>query len=382
MLPPPSTYVPPTRSDPSIAALLHTLRGEYRQPAMAAALARSAGVIARAASGSFLNEGPQNVGPAHRFHVGSITKSLTTLLVARCVEDGLLRYDLTVRDALPHVAVRPEYAPVTLHDLLTNRAGLIPYQQHALEHPAHVEVLERVIPSQTADPWAQRKRVADYALAQAPVCVPGTKAIYSNVGWAVLGHVVETALQQAYEVALAERVLLPLGMRQARVGGWPASVAEPDQPRGHYADRGGPRPQALDDGYVLPAWMNPAGGVSCTIDDLSSYALEVLRGLRGEGCLLPAAAHSVIHATQFTERASTLYQGAGTRTRVACGYGWGLMNFRGVRLSIADGSAGTFYARVAVLPVFDVAFAGLTNAGDGVRALDAAACRATGLPWP
>lgn len=364
-----------------MAELLGTLRVEHRQPAIAAALVRSTGVSARAAVGSTVDNGPADLELAHRFHIGSVTKSLTALLMARCVNDGRLSYTQTLREALPHVAVRPEYAQVTLHDLLTSRAGIIPFQQHAFEEPAHVEVLERVIPSQAPDPRDQRQRVAEYAFAQPPVNAPRTRAVYSNVGWAVLGHVIETALDQAYEVALAERVLLPLGMREAQVGGWPADHLRPNQPRGHYADGERLRPQPLDDPYVLKPWMNPAGGVCCTIDDFAAYALDVLRGLAGHGQLLPAPAYATIHATQVTERARTMYQGVRARTRVEYGYGWGVHHFGGARLSIADGSAGTFYARLAVLPALDLAFAGFTNAGDGARALDAAALRATGIAW-
>lgn len=380
-LPAATTYTPPTSSDAGLAELLHELRREYRQPAMAVAVVRSAGVVARAAVGATVHDGTADVGPAHRFHVGSVTKSLTALLLARCVEDGRLHYAMTVRDVLPHVAIRREYAAVTLHDLLTSRAGIIPFQQLALEDPAHVEMLEHVIPSKTLDARLQRQRVTEYALAQAPVCTPGTAAIYSNVGWAVLGHVVETTLDQPFELALAQRVLAPLRMDGARVGGWPSSPDEPHQPRGHYVEPDGLRPQSLDDAYVLRAWMNPSGGVSCTIDDLAAYALDVLRGLGGEGRLLPAQSYATAHAPQVTERASTMYQGMRSRARVTYGYGWGLQELRGARLSIADGSAGTFYARVAVLPALDVAFAGFTNAGDGVGALDAAVVRATGIRW-
>lgn len=364
-----------------MAELLATLRGEHRQPAIVAALVRSTGVSARAAVGSTVAHGPADLELAHRFHIGSVTKSLTALLMARCVNDGLLSYTQTVREALPHVAVRPEYAKVTLHDLLTSRAGIIPFQQHAFEDPAHVEVLDRVIPAQAPDPRHQRQRVAEYALAQPPVNAPGTRAVYSNVGWAVLGHVIETALGQAYEMALAARVLLPLGMRGAHVGGWPADLSKPNQPRGHYVDGHQLRPQPLDDQYVLKPWMNPAGGVCCTIDDFAAYALDVLRGLAGHGRLLPAPAYATIHATQVTERANTMYQGVRTRARVEYGYGWGVHHIHGARLSIADGSAGTFYARLAVLPALDLAFAGFTNAGDGARALDAAVIRATGITW-
>lgn len=63
------------------------------------------------------------------------------------------------------------------------------------------------------------------------------------------------------------------------------------------------------------------------------------------------------------------------------GYGWVVIPEEGSLLSVADGSGGTFYARVIVFPALNAAFAGFTNCGDGFKSLDKTIERITGLNW-
>ncbi len=197
----------------------------------------------------------------------------------------------------------------------------------------------------------------------------------------MLGHVLERAAGLPYERLLEERIFTPLGMAGARVGGWPASPAEPDQPRGHYPDPAGPRPQPLDDPYVLPPWMNPAGGIHLGIEDLGAYLRETLLGLEGRGKLLPREAYERIHTIHARVRTDVMYPGSPSKAELTLGHGWAVVPIGGVKLSAADGSGGTFFARLAVLPSHAVAFAGVTSAGDGEPALGDAIGRVAGLPW-
>ena len=205
--------------------------------------------------------------------------------------------------------MRPDYRDVTLHDLMLSQGGVVLYQSEQHEPRGLFEVLERTIPGQTPDPRRQRELVTAFALEQPPVFPPRTRATYSNVGWAMVGHVAERVAGAPFERLVEERVFAPLGMRGARIGGWPASTGEPHQPRGHHAGPAGPRPLALDDPYVLPAWMNPAGGIHCAIDDFAAYAQEILLGLRGEGRLLPQAMYQRIHTPHGGERLDVMYLG-------------------------------------------------------------------------
>jgi CubicO group peptidase (beta-lactamase class C family) len=169
-------------------------------------------------------------------------------------------------------------------------------------------------------------------------------------------------------------------MTEAVMGGWPASPASPEQPWGHYPMAGkAPRPQELTDGYTFPDWMNPSGGVSCSITDYALYVMDNLAGLKGQGRLLDKTGYTSIHTIHLTAKINDMYMGANQEGNLTLGYGWGVASVEGGYLSVADGSGGTFYARIAVYPALDIAFAGFTNYGDGSAALDEAIKKITGL---
>lgn len=125
-----------------------------------------------------------------------------------------------------------------------------------------------------------------------------------------------------------------------------------------------------------------SGGLSLTVDDFARYALENLNGLAGRGKLLTAQQYRAIHSVQLRAPLNELYQAQSSSAEQGLGYGWGVVPLPGgARLSAADGSGGTFYARVIVLPYLDLAFVGMTNAGNGAEVLGGAIGRATGLGW-
>lgn len=364
---------PLINNDQTLTHILNKVIGETKQPAMGGALIIGENIIAKSAVGSAVYEENLPVDINSRFHIGSITKSMTALLIAILVAENKLRYDMTLEQALPDIPMLDEYRHVNLHNLLLNQAGIIAFQQTDFEDPKIVAKLWEDIPAQWPDPTKQREEVAKLALNLKPIANPGEKAVYSNVGWAIAGLIAERAAGQSYETLLQQKIFEPLGMNTARVGGWPASEDEPSQPRGHYGSflaKEAIKPQPLNDAYTFPAWMNPSGGVHCSIIDFSLYAQENLIGLQGRGKLLSLEGYQTIHSVQLTAKLSEMYVNINKKTKVTMGYGWVVIPEEGSLLSVADGSGGTFYARVIVFPALNAAFAGFTNCGDGYKALD------------
>ena len=356
----------------SLAQSLDGIAVRRRVPALAAALVRDGEVVARATVGRLLAGSEERAGENSRFHIGSTTKSMTALVLAGLVAEGRLSWETTLEQALPGVPMLEAYRGATLHDLLLSRAGIVAMQNSNREDPAVVERLWVAIPRETAEPRAQRRAVTQYALSLPPIAAPGSTSIYSNVGWAIAGHIAEVAADRPYEELLCERIFARLGMTSSRVGGWPAGPQEPDQPRGHYPPagiRGQPRPQELDDPFTFPSWMNPSGGVSCTIDDFALYAREMLRGARGQGTLVDAAGYARILSVQGIARAQTMYPGGGERGELRLGYGWAEYPTRDGTAFAADGTGGTFYARIALAPKHGLAFVALANAGHAEPAI-------------
>ncbi len=375
-------WQPVIQNDQALEDLLTEMREHYNQPAMAAALVYGDHIIAKATVGNIVYGEEQAVKENSRFHIGSTTKSMTAILVAMLVKEGILQYDMTLEHALPDMPMRDEYRKVTISDLLNNKAGIIAFQLSALEDPEIVKKILEEIPAAFADPTEQRREVTKVALSLTPIAEPGTKVIYSNVGWPIVGYIVELAAEQSYEDLLQQRIFDPLGMSTAKLGGWPASESEPGQPRGHYIDQespGEPIPQKLDDEYILPAWMNPSGGVHCSIGDFALYAREHLLGLQGKGKLLSQKEYATLHAIHVTTNLRDMYPHMKEDREAMFGYGWGIAKKEKGNLSAAAGSGGTFFAQIYIYPALNVAFVGFTNSGDGARALRETYQKTTGL---
>lgn len=371
----------PLMSEKDLAKALLHIAARHRIPALAAALIDDHGTMVSAAAGKAVDGEPREVGKRSLFNIGSTTKPMTAILIGSLVAEGKLRWDTTLAEALPDIRMRDEYKRVTIHDLLLSRGGIIAFQRSDLEDPVIVEKLWNEIPRANPLPREQRRVVAELALNLPPIAPPGTKSIYSNVGWAIAGHIAEIAGSMPYEELVENRIFGPLDMSESRIGGWPADAADPFQPRGHYPPSGflgRPRPQPLDDPYTFPAWMNPSGGINCTIDDYARFALECLKGLKGEGLILDEAGYAKILSVQGEARLEEMYQKSNEHGTIKLGYGWGVLETPLSTAFFGDGSGGTFYARIGILPGKGLAFVSLANAGNAEAAITDAQVLLTG----
>jgi CubicO group peptidase (beta-lactamase class C family) len=190
---------------------------------------------------------------------GSITKQMT----AACILLLESRGELSVEDSVTRYFddVPPDKQGITLHQLLTHSSGL-PGGIGPDEEPIAAEVyVERVM----AEPLGFD---------------PGTSYAYSNVGYALLGMVVEGVSGKGYESFLREELLLPGGLTDTGyvLPGWDQDRLALGYRKGELwgvvHERGW-----LEDG---PGWhLRANGGLHTTVDDM----LRWLDTLRGRGAL-------------------------------------------------------------------------------------------------
>jgi D-alanyl-D-alanine carboxypeptidase len=76
---------------------LESIRAESGIPAVAVLVDDSAWVGVRPAGT------PENIRPDDPFHIGSSTKAMTATLAARFVEQGNIRWETTIAEAIPHL---------------------------------------------------------------------------------------------------------------------------------------------------------------------------------------------------------------------------------------------------------------------------------------
>ena len=104
---------------------LREARTRHGVPAIAA-LVRAGGRDTAAAVGVRAVGEPAPVTVDDRWHIGSDTKAFTATLIARLVEEGVLRFDETLEEALPEAApgMHPGYRGVTILQLLSHTGGI------------------------------------------------------------------------------------------------------------------------------------------------------------------------------------------------------------------------------------------------------------------
>ena len=201
-------------ASPDPAALddvLEPIRSRHELPALAGAVALGDKLAAIGAVGVRKHGAPARVTAGDRFHLGSLTKSMTATLVGVLVEEGKLSWDTTIGAVFPELKekIRPEYLPVTIAQLLTHRGGL-PEDQT----PDALFFKLRFIRGPIRE---QRRRVVEAVLAVPPAATPGAKMLYSNHGYVVAGAMVEAVAGEPRTVSCSARSTFSCGRTSSEV---------------------------------------------------------------------------------------------------------------------------------------------------------------------
>ncbi len=197
-----------------------------------------------------------------KVQVGSITKTLVALGILHLVSDDQLDLDANVEQLLPMLhwdnPWRAE-TPVTVRHLLEHTAGL-----------DNIRMWQFLNSGVTADtPLIDAfPQVHDELLRIRTR--PGTQYSYSNMGYAILGLVIERFTAERYENYLDRELLEPLGMQDSSF----RFITQNQDSRlaMGYLDAGIPQ-------MAVPMFLRPAGQFTTTADD----ARLLLRFLLGDG---------------------------------------------------------------------------------------------------
>ena len=269
---------------PGFAEKVAALRASSNVPAVGGVTFTSSAVGAIAVSGVRKLGDPADVTPADLWHIGSISKSFTSALVARRIERGELKPDATLGELLG-AARAQKFAGATLMNVLSHRAGLPPNPVGAGLNAIY----------QSGDPMPSiRRRVVDLALASEPLNAPGAGFLYSNIDYILLGSILEEKSGKAWEEIVREEILTPLKLTSAGFGA-PGTPGVVTQPRGHRGQ--GTALTPVEPGVFAdnPPVFAPAGTMHMSIADLARWGQEHLRGERGQDGLLKAATFKLLH---------------------------------------------------------------------------------------
>jgi CubicO group peptidase (beta-lactamase class C family) len=266
------------------------------------------------------------------FDIGSITKPFTASAILRLEMEGKLKVTDPITAYFEDVP--DDKSEITLHHLLTHTAGF----KDALGGD-----YDKI----------DRDEYVKLALASKLRSKPGKSYFYSNVGYSLLGAVIEQVAGVSYEKYLHDRLFKPAGMTKS---GYVIPKWNKDElARGYQKDKewGTPLDRAwAEDG---PYWhLRANGGLLSTVGDLYRWSV----GLQEENILSRTA-----QGKQFTPHVSEGLLGGGSHY----GYGWSVGKTKqGKAVWEHNGSNGIFYADFRIFPEDRVVMILATNAS-GLR---------------
>ena len=290
------------------------------------------------------DEGAPDLDTVYR--IASVSKGFTAATVLRLRDQGVLSLDAPITDFVPvfrQAGKGPQFSPPTVRQLLSMSGGL-----------------------PTDDPWADRQEsitneeLWDFVAGGVYLTTaPGTVFQYSNLGYALVGQVVEAVTGRRFHDVATEEILKPLGLTST---GYEVTVVPNERLARGYR-------RGLDDWvpvpYAGPGAFSCIGGLFSSARDLQKWVNWLATALTDEhddgDILSPASRREMQQIVTAITGGDDLW--VGELAGRAVGYGYGLM-------AEHDKELGQFVAHSGGYPGFSSHIRWHANTGVGVVVLE------------
>ena len=226
---------------------------EVGAPGMTVALADRNGLLRASEYGFADVKAGIKVSPQTLFEIGSISKSFVAIVVLQLAEEGKLDLNKPVTSYLPWLKIDSKFSPFTTHHLLSHTSGL-----------SGVPLLLRTAGTTLGVNFE-----------------PGTNWVYSNIGYDLLGLLIEAVDKKPFADAMRQRVLNPLGMNSSS----PIISNEiRERVAVGYAPFQSDRPFPIRGKLAEAPWIEvpeAAGSIAATAHDMGNYLQMLLNNGAG-----------------------------------------------------------------------------------------------------
>ncbi len=262
------------------------------------------------------------------YYIASNTKQFTTVAILQLLEKGLL----SLEDSLgKYVKSTPPVSQITIRQLLSHTSGL--------NGNGYRDSLN--IPKGNT-----RQAEAERYAARNMVFPSGSKWLYNNGNFQVLGYIVEKITRKTYQEYISENIFKPAGMNASVV----VSGEEPlikGRPAGYGIFRRGIVNMVLHDIQSFYA----SGGILSTASDMYRWNQAIKSGI-----LLQKKTLELAFAPQKLNNGET----------VPYGFGWHIDNIKGSSVYRHGGAVPGFISETLYLPLEDIYVVILINSESAV----------------
>lgn len=203
-----------------VDSAIHDLLKDWRIAGASVAIAKEGRLVYAKGFGYADKETEEVVSPNHVFRIASVSKLITAVAVMKLSEKGKLDLDDKVfgeegilNDTIYLKISDKKMKDISVRDLLYHQGGWSSRTADLMFEPVKVaKVMGTPAP-------ATPETVIRYALKQRLPYKPGTVYSYSNLGYTILGKVIEKVSGFGYEEYVSDYVLEPLGIYGMQIGG-------------------------------------------------------------------------------------------------------------------------------------------------------------------
>ncbi|MCP5097846.1 MAG: beta-lactamase family protein [Chloroflexi bacterium] len=278
------------------------------------------------------------------FHIGSTHKSMTAMMIATLVDDGLLEWDQPIVSFAPAFALSDTAATqnVTMRHLLNMSSGI--------PDKAEDDLIEEAVPEDVFELIRET-----YLLG-----LPGEEFSYSNLSASAGGYLSVLAsggeienLYAGYASLLQESVLDPIGMETATIY---ASEAQTDVNQSQSYVLSSQGMPILSESYDFDGdALAPAGSLKANVNEMALYvATQLNQGLAPNG-------NRVVSAKNLAETWQPYLEDYGM--------GWEIQAYEDVKMIFHTGAYDDFASVIGFIPEFDVGFVILVNSEEAGESL-------------
>ncbi len=282
------------------------------------------------------------------FHIGSTNKSMTAMMIATLVDQGVVGWDTPVVEIYPDFVLSSGEVTdiVTFRHLLSMQSGIPDYAEDDFDIDD-----------------ARGEDVFEYVADVPLLGAPGEEFSYSNISASLAGYLGVMAaggdypdLYTGYEALLRKQVLEPIGMNMAAVR---VSEAEtnPNYGKSYLIEAGEAVEAEREDFDGDP--LAPSGTLKASVMEMAYYiSTQVQRGLAPNGARVVSEENLVETWKPDLENYAM---------------GWEASQYAGVLVLSHEGSFDNYLSIIGFAPDLNIGFVILTNSEEaGERLVDEA----------
>lgn len=263
--------------------------------------------------------------------IGSITKAFTATAIMKLAELNKLSLDDQLKKYFP--AIPADKATITIHQLLTHSSG---FQEFLKQDAGDYEKI-------TAKDFLKR------AFEEPLAFKPGEKAVYTNVGFSILGIIIEQVSGLDYEQFLKTNLFESIGIKNI---GYHFPVSQNDTIAIGYQNgkNWGTHQQHFEQSGGGPYWnLKANGGLEASLDEMFLWVNSFTN-------------HTILNESSIQKMFTAHMPEDGYNGKSSFGYGCNIsQSRRNTRMIGNGGSNGIYFARIVRLPEEGLVFYMVTN---------------------